>query len=101
MLRIASGQKFVDLSREVNGRLPSVWHSELIDQVTWCERPMRTSPAQKKAVAAPCQLMVISPPSTAGSSTLTAAQTTNSRLVAARAPSLSRSGAYRAGLVLL
>ena len=43
--RIASGQKLPALSpsRVSNGRSPYTWQIELIDQVTWCSRPMRTS----------------------------------------------------------
>src|SRR5918994_7531919 len=65
--RIASGQKFADLSREAKGRSPIAWQIELIDQVTWCSRPTRTRVPQKKAVSAPCQDHVSRPPTAAGS----------------------------------
>jgi hypothetical protein len=101
-LSTASGQKFVARSRpgETNGRLPRTWQTELIDQVTWCSRATRTRPAQKNADHAPAQEPVTRPPISAGAARLTKAQTTKSLLVATRAPSLSRSGAYRSWLVL-
>jgi hypothetical protein len=79
-------------SREANGRLPTTWQTELIDQVTWCSSATRTRPAQKNADQAPAQLPVTSPPMTAGRARLRNAQTTNSRLVVTSAPSLRRSG---------
>ena len=45
-----------------------MWQIELIDQVTWCSTATRTSPAQKNAVSAPHQDIVIRPPITAGAS---------------------------------
>jgi len=56
-------------------RSPIMWHIELTDQVTWCSSETRTSPAQKNAVSAPAQDMVISPPITAGPTTETIVQT--------------------------
>src|SRR3954465_13375523 len=47
-LRIASGQKLALLSRAAKGRSPIMWQIELIDQVTWCSRKIRTREAQKK-----------------------------------------------------
>ena len=66
MVAMASGQKFVERSRTVHGRVPIMWQIELTDHVTWCSTPMRTSPAQKNAVSAPHQDQLSSPPSTAG-----------------------------------
>src|SRR3954451_11907907 len=57
---IASHQTFADLSRATNGRSPMVWQIELIDQVTWWSKEMRTSEAQKNPVTAPCHDMVSS-----------------------------------------
>ena len=51
---------------DLNGRLPTAWQIELIDQVTWCSRATRTSEPQKKAVTAPCQDHVTSPPISGG-----------------------------------
>src|SRR5690242_11970889 len=65
---IASHQTLPEKSREAKGRSPTVWQIELIDQVTWWIRPMRTTVPQKNAVSAPCQDQVIRPPSTGGSS---------------------------------
>ena len=36
MVAMASGQKFVERSRTVHGRVPIMWQIELTDQVTWC-----------------------------------------------------------------
>src|SRR6185312_8931923 len=65
-LRIASGQKFAERSREAYGRSPIMWHTELIDQVTWCSTQTRTSEAHRKAVSAPVQDQLIRPPRAAG-----------------------------------
>src|SRR5918994_4414094 len=91
-LRIASGQKFADLSRATNGRSPMAWQIELIDQVTWCSSPIRTRLAQKKADRAPVQDHVIRPPSSAGASRLT----TTSLLKALATQTMSQS-ARRSG----
>src|SRR2546425_1213347 len=53
--RIASQETFLDLSLTSNSSLPKVWQIELIDQVTWCRKAIRTRLAQKNAVTAPCQ----------------------------------------------
>jgi hypothetical protein len=45
--------------------VPIMWQIEFIDQLTWCNTATRTSPAQKNAVSAPHQDMVIRPPSRA------------------------------------
>src|SRR5438270_2018314 len=91
---IASHHTFADLSRERNGRSPSVWQIELIDQVTWCRRLTRTREAQKNAVTAPCQDQVTSPPATAGPSSETSTQTGNRREIRTMSRSFIRSGAY-------
>jgi hypothetical protein len=57
---MASGQKFVERSRAVKGRLPIMWQIELIDQVTCSSTATRTRPAQKNPVSAPHQDQVIS-----------------------------------------
>jgi hypothetical protein len=46
---MASGQKFAERSRALNGRSPIRWQIELTDQVTWCSTATRTRPAQKNA----------------------------------------------------
>jgi len=98
-LRIASGQKFADLSLAANGRSPIAWQIELIDQVTWCSRPTRTRLAQKNADSAPAQDIVISPPSTAGSPKLTSTSSGNTFSIRTIALSCSRSGVNRFWLV--
>ena len=72
-LRMAKGQKLAALSPESNGRSPTMWQIELIENVTWCRSDTRTSPAQKKAVTAPCQLQDHNPPMRVGSNRLDAA----------------------------
>jgi hypothetical protein len=86
MDRTASGQKFVALPCARNGRSPIMWQIELIDQVMWCSTAIRTSPAQKNAVRAPQNDIVIRPPRTAGASRLTAVHSGNCRLIRAVAP---------------
>src|SRR5690606_8219772 len=66
--RIASGQKFADLSRALYGRSPMMWQIELIDHVTWCTTATRTRLPQKNAVSAPHHDQVTRPPMTAGAS---------------------------------
>ena len=66
MLMIASGQTLVERSLVTNGRLPTLWQIELIDQVVWCSTQMRTRLAQKYAVSAPIQDIDQRPPMTAG-----------------------------------
>src|ERR1035438_3616736 len=61
-------------SRERSGRLPVTWQMELMDQVTWWNRPTRTSVAQKKAVTAPGHDIDQTPPASGGRNTDTAAQ---------------------------
>jgi hypothetical protein len=97
--RIASGQTLPALSRLANGRSPSMWQIELIDHVTWCRTPTRTSPAQKNAVSAPHHDIVTRPPMSAGASRLTAVKSANSRLMRAMSRSASRSGVNRAAFV--
>ena len=77
MVAMASGQKFVERSRTVHGRVPIMWQMELTDHVTWCCIPTRTSPAQKKPVSAPHQDQLSNPPSTAGANRLSAVQRGN------------------------
>src|SRR5215203_5511166 len=90
--RIASGQKFADLSRAANGRSPIAWQIELIDQVTWCSSPIRTRLAQKKADSAPVQDHVIKPPSSAGASRLTTTKLLKAFSMRTMSRSASRSG---------
>src|SRR3954470_24243969 len=78
-LKIASGQKFADRSREENGRSPIMWQIELTDQVTWCRKAMRTRQDKKNAVSAPCQDQLISPPTTAGPNSENSVHAQNSR----------------------
>ena len=98
--RIASGQKLVALSpsRSSNGRSPTTWQIELIAQVTWCSSEIRTSPAQKNALSAPCQDQVTSPPARAGASSEVIVISGKNRSTRAMSLSASRSGANRARL---
>ena len=97
--RIASGQKFAALSREVNGRSPSMWQIELVDQVTWCSTAMRTRPAQKNAVNAPHHDRVTRPPMTPGRNSEMIVVSQNRPLTRTMSLSASRSGAKRCLLV--
>ena len=47
--------------RRRSGGAPKKWQTELIDQVTWCCRKMRTKPPQSRPVSAPS---AVKPPST-------------------------------------
>jgi len=67
MDKTASHHTLPDLSRLRNGRSPTAWQIELIDQVTWCSNEMRTSAPQKKPVTAPPMDMPHNPPTSAGS----------------------------------
>src|SRR3981081_357662 len=90
--RIASQLTFRDLSRTSNSSLPNVWHTELIDQVTWCRNAIRTRLAQKNAVRAPAQDHDHSPPIKAGASSDTATSPGNHREIRETAESASQSG---------
>src|SRR5882757_3210351 len=63
---MASQATLRDLSRTSKSSLPNVWQTELIDQVTWCSRQMRTRLAQKNAVSAPAMDIDQRPPIRAG-----------------------------------
>src|SRR6201996_5607437 len=80
---MASQATLTERSRDCQSVLPQVWQIELIDQVTWCSRVTRTSPAQKNASMAACQdqrpgPLVQKPPATAGASRVTATIAGNS-----------------------
>ena len=98
--RTASHQTLAERSRVPNGLRPAMWQIELIDQVTWCSRPTRTSPPHRNAVSAPHHDQLSRPPSNAGTPRLTAVRSTNCRSTAATSRSASRSGANRRALVL-
>ena len=51
----ASGATFPLRSFVTNGLRPQRWHTELMLQVTWCSRNMRTRPAQRNAPNAPAK----------------------------------------------
>jgi hypothetical protein len=78
------------LSPDSNGRSPIMWQIELTENVTWCNSATRTSPAQKKAVRAPCQLQEISPPRMAGARKLEANPKMNLTGQVARLPGCDR-----------
>src|SRR4051812_26261117 len=65
--RMASHHTLRDWSREPNCLRPNTWHTELIDQVTWCSSDTRTRLAQKKALSAPAGDQVTRPPIRPGS----------------------------------
>ena len=77
-----------------NGLLPATWQTELMDQVTWWNRPIRTIVAQKKAAIAPGQDMVSRPPASGGSSTELATHAGYSRQARTIPGSASKSRAY-------
>src|SRR5690606_35711420 len=58
---MASHHTFRERSRTSKFSSPMVWQMEFTDQVTWCSRATRTSPAQKNAVNAPHQDIVTRP----------------------------------------
>src|SRR5215470_757429 len=89
---MASQATFRDLSLTSKSSWPNVWHTELIDQVTWCSRQTRTKVAQKKAVSAPCHDSDHRPPIMAGPSSETAAQAGNVFDTRRMVRSASRSG---------
>ena len=72
----ASHHTLPDRSRDLNGRLPTAWQIELIDQVTWCSSATRTREPQKNAVNAPYQDIVTRPPTSGGSSSETTVHST-------------------------
>jgi hypothetical protein len=91
---IASHHTLPDLSRDLKGRCPTAWQMELMDQVTWCSSPTRTSEPQKKAVAAPCHDIDHTPPTTSGRASDTATSHGKARETRTMSWSFSRSGAY-------
>ena len=52
----ARGAKLVLRSDVTKGRRPQMWQTELMLQVTWCRKAMRTRPAQKNAAKAPARV---------------------------------------------
>src|SRR5258708_91804 len=88
----ASQATFFDLSLASNSRLPKVWQIELIDQVMWCRKDTRTSPAQKNAISAPFQDIVQNPTMTAGATRLNPTSTPNRRFTVRISESASQSG---------
>src|ERR1017187_1474379 len=89
---IASQATFRDLSRTSKSSLPNVWQTELMDQVVWCSRQIRTRLPQKNAVTAPCQDIDHRPPIRAGPSKETATMAGNQRWAAEMSSSASQSG---------
>src|SRR2546429_7465473 len=88
---MASHATFRDLSRTSKSSLPKVWQTELMDQVTWCSRQIRTRLAQKNAVSAPYHDIDHSPPIRAGPSSEMAAK--SGRVLEIRRMVVSASGA--------
>ena len=62
-----SHQTFRDSSREAKRRRPQKWQIELIENVTWWSRKIRTAPPQKSPAKKPYQPPISSQPTTAGS----------------------------------
>src|SRR6202044_18285 len=89
---MASQATLRDLSRTSKSSLPNVWQTELIDQVTWCSRQIRTRLAQKNAVSAPAMDIDQSPPISAGRSRDTATRPGNQRETRLTSLSARRSG---------
>src|SRR3954454_5656080 len=98
---MASHHTLRDLSRDSNSSSPMAWQIELMHQVTWCRRAMRTSAPQKNPVAAPHHDMVSSPPRAAGGSREVATQTGKRRLTRLMSLSATRSGQNLSGDVRL
>src|SRR5947209_11578054 len=92
--RIASHQTFPDRSRVLNGLSPTMWQIELIDQVTWWTRAMRTSPAQKNAETMPHHDQVSRPPRIAGTTSEASTSEGKDLEIRTMSRSLRRSGAY-------
>src|ERR1700729_4339407 len=90
--RIASQLTLRDLSLTLNSSLPNVWQIELIDQVTWCRKEIRTRLAQKNAVTAPSQDQAQSPPISAGARNDAAISPGNQRSIRRMSSSASQSG---------
>src|SRR6202020_3498366 len=95
---MASQATFTERSRDCQSVLPQVWQIELVAQVTWCSRVMRTTLAQKNASMAACQDQtppeVQNPPISAGARRVNATIAGNQALTAWILRSASRSGAY-------
>src|SRR5262249_46544683 len=89
---MASQATLRDLSLTSKSSVPNVWHTELIDQVTWCSRQTRTRLAQKKAVSAPASDIDHRPPISAGPSREIAAQRGNALDTRRMLRSASRAG---------
>src|SRR5262249_57139154 len=89
---MASQATFRDLSRTSKSSWPKVWQTELMDQVTWCSRQIRTRLAQKNAVRAPASDIDHRPPITAGATSDTAAHSGKALETRRRLVSASRAG---------
>src|ERR1700728_4946588 len=93
---MASQATFTDRSRDIQSVLPQVWQIELVDQVTWCSRVMRTRLAQKSALMAPCQDQAPDafqkPPISAGAMSVKATRAGNQLSTTRTFRSASRSG---------
>src|SRR5207248_11713763 len=90
--RMASQATFLDLSLTSKSSLPNVWQTELMDQVTWCSRQIRTRLAQKNAVRAPASDIDHRPPIRAGASSETTTQSGKVLETRRMGGSASRSG---------
>ena len=71
---MASQSTFVDWSSMSKRRRPKKWQTELIDQVTWCCRKMRTRPPHSSAVSPPLRVPETIRPKANGSSSPSATQ---------------------------
>src|SRR5438046_9685464 len=98
---MASHATFRDLSRTSKSSLPKVWQTELMDQVTWCSRQIRTRLAQKNAVSAPYHDIDHRPPIRAGPNSEIAAQRGKVLEIRRMVRSASRSGQNFCGDVRL
>src|ERR1700739_4294789 len=82
------------LSSDVlKGRRPVMWHTELMEKVTWWSRATRTRLPQKKAQRAACPDQTQSPPHAGGGRIERAPQTGSEREIPEMTRSLQRSGA--------
>ena len=89
----ASGHRLVLWSVDPSDWRPNVWHSELIDQVTWWSRAIRTSPAHTSAIRAPTHDPEMAYPMAKGMANEASARRGNSFPISTRSRSFNMSGA--------
>ena len=91
--RGASHATLRDSSVVRNRRRPRTWHRELIANVTWCSRKIRTTPPHSSAVSAASSVPPSSQPSANGTTSPSPTHQKNSRSIVTMVRSRRRSGA--------